>query len=198
MRTHTRIYDQSDLADALAREEPDMPLPGLVDLRHKGPLLDQTQVLDQETLHRLRRDYEVLRGPIVSEQRDSQLTDLTTLPLKKTSPIRRVIGVLLLIAIAQVSWSVSRPWMAEKHVARAATQAAPVVPAAPLVVPAPTRELPKHAPAVDLPRSALDALAGGDRARAHRSYAELALHEREPGPFTAAAEILARELKAGE
>jgi hypothetical protein len=198
MRTPTRIFKQGDLADALAFEEPDMPLPGLVDLRHKGPLLAQTQVLDQGTLEQLRRDYEALRGPIVSEPRDSELTDRTLLPRNGARPIRRLIGVLLAVLIAIVSWSVCRSWSTGRHVARAETRAAsPAVAGVPLVLPAPPREVPLQPARPNLPRVALEALAAGDRESARRTYDELARHEREPGAFSAAAEILTRELEAG-
>ncbi|HEX5659453.1 MAG TPA: hypothetical protein VFX59_19795 [Polyangiales bacterium] len=198
MRTPTRIYQQANLAEALAHEEEDMPLPGLVDLRHKSPLLAQTQVLDQEQLRKLRSDYEALRGPLVSEPRDGELTDRTLLNLKPR-PVRRLIGVLVAILVALGSWSVCRSWMAGQHVARASSPAAvPVLPEAPAAVVAPSREVPPQPASANLPRVALEALASGDREAARRAYSALARYEREPGPFSAAAEILTRELKAGE
>ncbi|MET0285684.1 MAG: hypothetical protein ABW352_14490 [Polyangiales bacterium] len=200
MSTKTRIYQQADLAAALAREEPDMPLPGLVDLRHKGPLLEQTQVLDAATLQQLRADYAALRGaqPIVSEARDGELTDRTTRALGLKPRRFRLIGSLLAVLVALCSYSLCRSWFAGKQVARAATQA-PVQPSAPTVVAEPiARERPTQPPAPNLPRMALDALASGDRERAHRMYEQLARHEPEPGPYELAASILARELRAGE
>jgi hypothetical protein len=195
MRSETRSYQATELADALAREEPEpMPLPGLVDLRHKGPMLVQTQVLDQAELRQLRADYERIRAqqPIVNEPRASEQTDRTLREAAGLQPPRRfrLIGTLLAILLALVSWSVGRSWLAGQHVARASTKPAPALPAAPVVAAAPAREMPTHAPAANLPRAALEALASGDRELARRIYAELAQHEREPGPYSAAAEIL--------
>lgn len=193
MGTLTRIYKQADLAEALAREEPEpMPLPGLVDLRHKGPLLEQTQVLDQAELCKLRAEYEAMRGPIVTEPRASEQTDRTLREAAGLRPPRRfrLIGSLLAILLALGSWSVCRSWMASQHVARASSQPVPVLPTAPGRAPPPTRERPTRAPAANLPRAALEALAGGDRELARRIYTELAQHELEPGPYSAAAEIL--------
>jgi hypothetical protein len=200
MTTKTRIFERAELAEALAREEPDMPLPGLVDLRHKGPLLEQTQVLDALTLQQLRADYEALRGmqPIVSEARDGELTERTTRALGLKPRRFRLLGALLAVLVLLSSWSLGRSWLTGKQVARAATQA-PALPIAPAaVVELPVREPPARPAPANLPRIALDALGAGDREHARRVYEELARHERAPGPFEVAAAILARELRAAE
>ncbi len=192
MRTQTRILSQPDLAEALAREEPDvLELPGLVDLRHKGPLLDQTQVLDEVQLRRIRSEYEALRGPGVKERSEEPVPE-------DPKPRRsyRLIAALLAVLGALVAYNLSRSWGSAKQVARAATPPAALPSPPERVAAAPARERPTRAAAADLPRTALAALATGDRERARGAYAELALHEPEPGPYSVAAAILARELKA--
>jgi hypothetical protein len=200
MATETRIYSHAELQAALAQEDAEMPLPGLVDLRHKDQPLAQTQVLDAQALNQLRSEYHARHGsqPPVSEPRESELTGRTERALGLKPRRYRLIGALLAIAVGTVSWSVCRSWMAGHHVERAATQAvAQPMPSAPAAPPAPVRERPTHPAAANLPRAALDALASGDRERARRAYDELARYEQEPGPYSTAAEILARELKAG-
>jgi hypothetical protein len=200
-RTTTRIVSQVDFAEALTREEPDLPVPGLVDLRLGGRLLDQTEVLDAERLHALRAEYEAMRGqvPTASEPGQSELTGRTTaLPTPSPRPMRRVIGALLALLIGLVSWSACRVWFTGQGVANAALQShAPQPLSAPMAVPA-RRALPREPAAADLPRVALEALASGDRELARRSYEELAGHELGPGPYGVAAEILARELRGAE
>jgi hypothetical protein len=203
MTGKTRLYEHGELAAALGREDPNLPLPDLsvpdlVDLRHKDPLLARTQVLDEDELRQLRAEYEALRQqqPVVSEPRASELTARTTLAL---APRRyRVIGALLAIAVALGSWSVCRSWMTGGQVARAATQAAPVVAAMPVLPTVPAREPPGQPPAASAPRAAVNALASGDREAARRVYDELARHEEEPGPYAVAAQILAGELRAAD
>jgi hypothetical protein len=196
MATKTRIHLVTDLEQALTQEEADLPLPGLVDLRHKAPSLAQTQVLDQAALQQLRSEYEALRGPIVRAPSEREQTDLT---LQVPKPRRfRLIAALLAILVALLSWSVCRSWLAGQQVARASTPSSPAALPAPVQVAVPVRARPAQAAAANLPRAALEALAGGDRELARRIYDELAQHEAEPGPYAAAAAILARELKAAE
>lgn len=202
MRSNTaRIVRSLEQPNAVTTAQPDMPPPGLVDLRLEGPLLDETQVLDAERMSVLHAEYAALRGQAsVDEVRPSEPTELIQRAQPRAPrPLRFLIGGLLVVLVALVAASAARSWRSGREVAKAAEHTAPPTSRGAAPPPAlPQRADPKKPAAPHLPRTALDALASGDRELARRTYEELARHEAVAGPYGAAAAILARQLKAAE
>lgn len=199
----------SEILPSPADTSVDPLLSGLRDLRQSLPTSDKTQRLGEAELKELQTEYQALRGaaakiiapagPPYAEQEEHVYPDLEESVVAKRRRWPRLLWTGLAVAIfAALALGVSyraRGAGQQGHPARARETR----PSAPDVVrPKAAPGRPARAPGRGAPRAALEALARGDRAEAQRRYAELARYEKEPGPYGAAAAILARELRAGE